>query len=114
MSVFDPKSPEHYIERLQGALLVGLAWDTAIVALNIPLDVADVLEKDPRITEFRARATAEMEYELLKLHQTARKVAAGKGQARPIEWMLGQINPAKYAPIGNNAPKNPTLVEDDI
>ena len=110
----DDKILIQYIERLSGALLVGLDWELALVAVNVPIDLIDAIENNTEVKNLRARVQAEMEYDLLKLHSTARKIAASKGQGRPIEWMLGQINPNKYAKTSGGEPTVPSVVKDDL
>lgn len=110
----DPIVIAQYSDRLSGALAVGLDWDTAVIAVNVPTELIPILEADEGLTQLRKRITATMEYELLLLHQTARKVAASKGQGRPIEWALEQIRPEKYGRSSNNSPQNPVIVHDDL
>ena len=110
----DPKLLAPYIERLRGALMVGLGWDQALIAINVPANMFDALEANPELIQIRRQVSAILELELLELHRIARKIAAAKGQGRPIEWMLAQNNPSKYAPQSNNLPINPTLVKDDL
>jgi hypothetical protein len=110
----DSKTVDQYQQRLQGALLVGLDWDLAVVAINIPTAIIEILEIDEQIIATRRQLKAMLELELLELHRTARKIAASKGQGRPIEWMLEQVHPEKYGRQSNNAPMNPTLVKDDL
>lgn len=115
MSQTDEKLINAYISRLTGALIVGLDWDTALIAINVPQDLIPIIEESEEIQQLKKRVEAELELELLELHRTARKIAASKGQGRPIEWMLGQINPSKYAPKnGEGMPRIPTVLKDDI
>ena len=113
-SPVDAKLVKSYAERLQGALAVGLDWDTAIVALNIPIDVLTVLEVDPDMISTRENIKANMELELLEMHRVARRIAASKGQGRPIEWMLEQVRPDKYGRKDATLPANPAIVKDDL
>ena len=110
----DPKLLNQYLDRLRGALAVNLDWDTALVALNVPIKMITPLEQHPEIISMRKQMKAVLELELLELHRTARKIAASKGQGRPIEWMLEQINPATYGRGSNNTPQNPAMVHDDL
>ena len=110
----DPKLVDQYRDRLKGALLVGMTWDLAVIAINIPTAIIEVLDNDEQCIALRKQVHAMLELELLELHRTARKIAASKGQGRPIEWMLEQVRPEKYARQSNNAPINPTLVNDDL
>lgn len=105
---------EQYSQRISGALAVGLDWDTALIAVNVPVHLIPVLEADESLKSLQERIKAQMELDLLTLHQTARKVAAFKGQGRPIEWALEQLRPEKYGRSSNNTPPNPTIVHDDL
>lgn len=111
---FDERIVDQYRQRLHGALMVGLDWDTALVAINVPIEMIEVFEKDNEIQTTLKQVKAMQELELLELHKTARKIAASKGQARPIEWMLEQVRPEKYARASNNSPANPAMVHDDL
>ena len=99
---------------MQGALAVGLDWDTALVALNVPADILAVLEADPEIASLREHIKADIELELLELHRVARRIAASKGQGRPIEWMLEQVRPDKYGRSNATLSANPAIIKDDI
>ena len=114
IDVPDQRTVDQFRQRLKGALLVGLDWDSAIVAINVPQKVLVLLETDEETLSIRKQVAAILELELLELHRTARRIAASKGQGRPIEWMLEQVRPVKYGRQSNNAPINPTLVNDDL
>jgi hypothetical protein len=103
-----------YRERLHGALMAGLDWDTALVAINVPIAIIAALDTDAQVIETRKQIKAMQELELLELHRTARRIAASKGQGRPIEWMLENVRPDKYGRNNNNPPANPTIVKDDL
>lgn len=101
-------------DRLRSALMYGMDWETAVIAINVPQDILAVLEADEEMRSFRDRVEAEAELELLKLHATARKIAASKGQGRPIEWALSQLRPDKYGGNSTKLPAVAFVVKDDI
>lgn len=110
----DAREIQGYTERLRSALMVGMDWDTAVIAINIPTEILAVIEADPEMQTFRERVVAEAELALLNLHQTARKIAASKGQGRPIEWALAQLRPEKYGGNSSTLPSVAFVVKDDI
>ena len=114
ISAPDHKLVDSYRQRLHGALMVGLDWDTAIVAINVPTAIIKILETDEETVNLQKQVKAMIELEMLELHRTARKIAASKGQGRPIEWMLEQTRPEKYGRMANGIPANPTIVRDDL
>ena len=86
---------------------VGLAAEKAFELADLPPDVREFLEKDEIFMKCVNQGQLELEVTLLKDLMCVEKVNIGRGKSDEIRFMLGVLDPARYASGGKKITVDP-------
>lgn len=75
---------------------LGMEPERAFILAELPQDVIEQLELDEDFQKEIDTTQLLLEKELLDRHRRAVEIAILKGNTKPIEWMLGKINPDRW------------------
>lgn len=79
--------------RIASAISVGMSLSKAFIVSGCTIEECQYFEKDVSLQRILTFTTAKAELDILEQHKTARGIAASKGNAAPLQWMLGKLDP---------------------
>jgi hypothetical protein len=111
------KTPfEQRKDRVAAAVAIGMELERAMIAMGCSVEECALIRADGKLQEQLSFWETRSEFDALQLHQTARKIAANKGNGAPIQWYLEKINKPRWGTQDPNLgkPEMPNIIFEEL
>lgn len=89
---------------------LGMGFDKACIVAEIPKESIKQLREDSDLIRDIEVQEADHERRLLEKYNLVIDEAINRGNSKPLEWMLGIVNPERYSPKADVVPITGSLV----